>query len=655
MLFGTDPHDPAHSYYYKVDDFAGAGDAARDARVVLFFCTHAHADHLAGLRDDPPWERGRVVASTETARMLIRRFPSLGKRLLAFDIDPEAGHEIALDAAQTRSVTVTLIDANHCPGSAMMLVQGPFGNRLHTGDFRFDPALHLPENCGCLSHVHEVYMDTTFLHPSWSIPTKSESTALLVELLRQLDVARGRKVFLAVDMLGQEDILTAVHHALGSTLGSIVLPLNACNQSKMNRNAMLVWNDWLDTPALHGIVKRAEKCLKCSVCTQGWGGAGQTCATRSRGKLRKRSREEGNAASESKEWRRDEESFEYEAPAISACTFWRRKLNRQERKEYKLSRAAAKGRQKDERQGQREQDGHTEQADIGQADCIDAAHDMDGQREPDLNEKQRLMIFDRLRALNGYAGNADASSSYRGQGPAGGHAGKKKKAENVAQDRLQMEKDSKRRRDPRSTWINDLRRYFQHHGRSNDALFIRCSTLAFSTEEETVLEADGNAREKPLPATFVRGCPNNIRYCGGGTWRVLYSMHSSYPELQAFYDAIRRKSPSARFFHALPGQPQHDQPISEHAFQRPPLLPFVHECALPIEQQVRDATERAELWLAAEHAAQMRDAAHTASDPGPSGRCCGRCSPQMQARASPPNPPKHEIMRIVSAALPRVS
>lgn len=46
---------------------------------------------------------------------------------------------IYLDTEGQEQMTVTAVDANHCPGAVMFLMEGYFGIILHTGDFRYHP------------------------------------------------------------------------------------------------------------------------------------------------------------------------------------------------------------------------------------------------------------------------------------------------------------------------------------------------------------------------------------------------------------------------------------------------------------------------------------------------------------------------------------
>ena len=170
--------------------------------VSLFFLSHMHTDHLTGLHDG--WSAGTLFTSPLSRRMLLARFRMSKSRVVALDVD--LPHHVG-DGTQL-PFTVRLIDANHCPGAVMFFMQGPFGNLLHTGDFRVHPDMLQPDGpladaVGC-----HLVVDNTYCHPSCVFPPQAEA---LQEVLRIIETHKdSHRIVIGIDSLGKEEVLVAV-------------------------------------------------------------------------------------------------------------------------------------------------------------------------------------------------------------------------------------------------------------------------------------------------------------------------------------------------------------------------------------------------------------------------------------------------------------
>ena len=186
---------------------------ASATNVRAHFCTHAHADHVVGLgrRGWSPARAGGKIFCTEITReVLVRRWPTLGRHARALEV----GEPTAIRLTANTTVTVTLIDAGHCPGSAMVLIDGPRGRVLHTGDFRredFGTRAALPR-CVTRAPIDALYLDNTYAHPTCVFPDRGSATA---EVIALCEANMDRPIVLGVDSLGKEDLACAVSEAVG--------------------------------------------------------------------------------------------------------------------------------------------------------------------------------------------------------------------------------------------------------------------------------------------------------------------------------------------------------------------------------------------------------------------------------------------------------
>ncbi|PLW10338.1 hypothetical protein PCANC_19671 [Puccinia coronata f. sp. avenae] len=136
--------------------------------VTGYFLSHAHSDHYTKLSST--WSHGKIYCSKTTANLVALKLRVHPRWIVPLDFN----RPYTVDDVQ-----VVLIDANHCPGSAMFLFEGvtkpegkPF-RYLHCGDFRAMPS-HL-EHPALRSKVIDIcYLDTTYLDPKYCFPAQDQ-------------------------------------------------------------------------------------------------------------------------------------------------------------------------------------------------------------------------------------------------------------------------------------------------------------------------------------------------------------------------------------------------------------------------------------------------------------------------------------------------
>ncbi|KAL9111987.1 MAG: hypothetical protein Q9227_003607 [Pyrenula ochraceoflavens] len=168
-------------FFICVDAFRyGAVDGQK-----AYFLSHFHSDHYVGLTSS--WSHGPIYCSKVTGN-LVRQ---------SLRVDPkwvvDLEFEKKVEVPGTEGVHVTMIPANHCPGSSLFLFEKPFGKGpcarvkriLHCGDFRACPAhvnhpLLRPETRNAVTGntkdqiIDTCYLDTTYLTPKYAFPSQED-------------------------------------------------------------------------------------------------------------------------------------------------------------------------------------------------------------------------------------------------------------------------------------------------------------------------------------------------------------------------------------------------------------------------------------------------------------------------------------------------
>ncbi|XP_042517556.1 5' exonuclease Apollo [Macadamia integrifolia] len=181
------------------------------------FLTHAHKDHCTGIS---LYSSYPIYATHLTKTLILQLFPQVEDSLF---VGIEVGESLVIDDPDG-AFTVTAFNANHCPGAVMFLFEGHFGNILHTGDCRLTSEYlqSLPEKyIGKKGReprcpLDYVFLDCTFGKFSRKIPSKNAAIQQVINCIWKHPNAPI--VYLACDLLGQEEILVEVSRTFGSKI-----------------------------------------------------------------------------------------------------------------------------------------------------------------------------------------------------------------------------------------------------------------------------------------------------------------------------------------------------------------------------------------------------------------------------------------------------
>ncbi|KAK3112179.1 DNA cross-link repair protein PSO2/SNM1 [Teratosphaeriaceae sp. CCFEE 6253] len=152
-----------------------------------YFLSHFHSDHYVGLTAS--WTHGPIYCSKVTGNLVRQQLRVDPKYVVDLDFDQ------TVDVPDTKGVKVTMIHANHCPGSSLYLFEKVIGKRTN-GEPRLQRILHCGDFRACRAHIEHpllmpdvqdkltgktreqkidvCYLDTTYLNPKYAFPSQKD-------------------------------------------------------------------------------------------------------------------------------------------------------------------------------------------------------------------------------------------------------------------------------------------------------------------------------------------------------------------------------------------------------------------------------------------------------------------------------------------------
>ncbi|KAI8973190.1 beta-lactamase-like protein [Mycotypha africana] len=147
-----------------------------------YFLSHFHSDHYMGLSAN--WTHGPIYCSEITAELVKMKLGVSSEFVIPLPLDTPRNIPTSNPDDKDQQITVTLLDANHCPGAVIFLFQVGKFRYLHTGDFRACPKMCLHPMLKDYP-IDILYLDTTYLNPKYSFPSQDSCIKAACEVARR--------------------------------------------------------------------------------------------------------------------------------------------------------------------------------------------------------------------------------------------------------------------------------------------------------------------------------------------------------------------------------------------------------------------------------------------------------------------------------------
>ncbi|XP_044033619.1 DNA cross-link repair 1A protein [Siniperca chuatsi] len=201
--------------------------------ITAYFLTHFHSDHYGGLTKKSTFP---IYCNRITGNLVKRKLK----------VAEQYVHILPMNTQVTvEGVTVILLDANHCPGAAMLLFFLPDGQTvLHTGDFRADPSMETyPELLSC--RVQTLYLDTTYCSPEYTFPRQQEAIKFAASTAFELVTLNPRTLVVCGSYsVGKEKVFLALAEVLGSKVCLSRDKYNTMCCLESEQVTQLITTDW---------------------------------------------------------------------------------------------------------------------------------------------------------------------------------------------------------------------------------------------------------------------------------------------------------------------------------------------------------------------------------------------------------------------------